>query len=234
MEFDRRQFLALSSVGVIGAAAGCVGSQGSGESAPSSTRTATTTRTEANTATATETATETEQPTERPTATPPPAPEPVLETPFTEGLMEVKFPMWKSYESVRYLDDTSDSLKRLEPENEVFVMQDVFFDNLGNGTIPVPSYDRIELVRDGRTITPIKRLPGGVRYDQLRPEGPFISAYFTYNFDPPPMRSDMIFAGGVLFDTDAIEGSEHYVKYRNEKQIEGHSGPVFAVSEHLP
>jgi hypothetical protein len=149
----RRQFLALSSVGLIGTA-GCVGSSSS-ESAP--TETSASTATETASATATRTATSTAAETE--TATPDPYGS-AKEGFVRAGVREVEFYQYLATDSFRYYDAEDEELKQKHPFEDWWAEAIIHLRNLGGEELPPPNEDLFQLLLDGerfdgRTMPPV-------------------------------------------------------------------------------
>jgi len=174
MEFDRRQFLALSSVGVIGAA-GCVGSPSNGPPA-SATDTSTETGTDTASATATRTTT--------PEAAPPEA--------VTTGTVEAEGGRFIAEEELRYYNSETDSLEHIQPDRDWWAEAFFSINNLGGDPIYAPSADRFRFEIGGGRFVGIEHAPIEIEWGALRLDGPT-----EHSWVEPYVADGMIEPGGI-------------------------------------
>jgi len=157
----------------------------------------------------------------------------VDEEAVTDSLIGVYASNWTTRPNLRYYDSSTDSLKYIEPENDVFLKYDLTISNLGGEAASGPDPDPFKLRYDGQEIEAMKELPSGVHWIDLRQQEQYtfwgeptsISGYTNRGMDIDEQKYP-----SFLFDAPKIDsnnGKEVFIKWEMEQfQVNGSSEPV--------
>lgn len=153
-------------------------------------------------------------PTSRATATATDSPEIefVVATPhpgIVHNNVEYKPLLWDAVEYFRYWNEETESLGRLYPDNDWWLVYSVTIENLGGDTVTLPEYDDATLWASGEPFKPVDGIP--VSTDNLRLRDEYF-AMVLRNLSSP-YRPETLEAGkktglDFLFDTQADDEPE--------------------------
>lgn len=215
---NRRAFLALAGSGSLSGCAGLVKETNSETTETTETTKGTTVTTQQTTATP-DTLVETTTPEPTTIAQPP--------SEVTIGHLKVQFWSWVEAESLRYFDSGTEQLKRLRPQNDLWVSVILSVQNLGGDGQTTPDPNNLTLTIQEDAFSPLSEYPISIskfrfrnatkpffrfpEFDSPREIEPGESLTEQHIFDIPKPTNPVL-------NWDSVEGEQELIAARSSMQ----------------